>query len=104
MTVGGGFAGVHQQVTVRGDGAVLTRDKGEPVLRRADAARFRELRLLLGDPALEDVPDLTMNMGAMDMFQYTLQFGGRTIVTDRSSKVPALERLINALSHWLPRS
>ncbi|WP_220093301.1 hypothetical protein [Actinacidiphila glaucinigra] len=102
MTVSGGFAGVHREVTLRGDGTVLTRERGGPVVHRAGAARFKELRLLLGDPALEDVPDLTMNMSAHDMFQYTLQFNGRTIMTDRSSKLPALERLINALSRWLP--
>ncbi|MDX2650303.1 hypothetical protein PV341_43485 [Streptomyces sp. PA03-1a] len=102
MTVSGGFAGVHQQVTLRGDGTVLTMGKGEPVQRRVGAARFEQLRLLLGDPALEDVPDFTMNMAANDMFQYTLEFGGRTVMTDRSDGPPALERLINALSRWLP--
>ncbi|MFF3945922.1 hypothetical protein ACFYYN_13955 [Streptomyces sp. NPDC001902] len=102
MTVSGGFAGVHQQVTLRGDGTVLTMGKGEPVQRRVGAARFEQLRLLLGDPALEDVPDFTMNMAANDMFQYTLEFGGRTVMTDRSAGPPALERLINALSRWLP--
>lgn len=102
MTVSGGFAGVHQQVTLRGDGTVLTMGKGEPVQRRVGAARFEQLRLLLGDPALEGVPDFTMNMAANDMFQYTLEFGGRTVMTDRSAGPPALERLINALSRWLP--
>ncbi|WUD77018.1 hypothetical protein OG937_37615 [Streptomyces sp. NBC_00510] len=102
MTVSGGFAGVHQQVMLRGDGTVFTGAKGQPVLRRVGAAQFKELRILLGDPALEDVPDFTMNMAANDMFQYTLQFNGRTVMTDRSSKLPALERLINALSRWLP--
>ncbi|MFF7678489.1 hypothetical protein [Actinacidiphila glaucinigra] len=104
MTISGGFAGVHQEVTLRGDATVLTRGRGGPVVHRAGAARFRELRILLGDPALEDVPDFTMNMSAHDMFQYTLQFDGRTIMTDRSSELPALERLINALSRWLPKS
>ena len=102
MTISGGFAGVHQQVTLRGDGTVLTMGKGEPVQRRVGAARFEQLRLLLGDPALEGVPDFTMNMAANDMFQYTLEFGGRTVMTDRSAGPPALERLINALSRWLP--
>ncbi|MYX37955.1 MULTISPECIES: hypothetical protein [unclassified Streptomyces] len=104
MTISGGFAGVHQEVTLRGDATVLTRGRGGPVVYRAGAARFRELRILLGDPELEDVPDFTMNMSAHDMFQYTLQFNGRTIMTDRSSELPALERLINALSRWLPKS
>ncbi|MFD8073347.1 hypothetical protein ACFV3E_11920 [Streptomyces sp. NPDC059718] len=102
MTVSGGFAGVHHQVMLRGDGTVFASEKGRPVLRRVGAAQFKELRILLGDPALEDVPDFTMNMAANDMFQYTLQFNGRTVMTDRSSKLPALERLINALSRWLP--
>lgn len=102
MTVSGGFAGVHQQVTLRGDGTVLTMDNGEPVQRRVGAARFEQLRILLGDPALEDVPDFTMNMAANDMFQYTLEFDGRTVMTDRPDGPPALERLINALSRWLP--
>lgn len=103
MTVSGGFAGVHQQLILRGDGTVYTGHKGEPVVRSVGAARFRELRLLLGDPALEDVPDFTMNMAANDMFQYTLQFNGRTVMTDRSGREPALERLIDALSRWLPK-
>ncbi|WP_431961750.1 hypothetical protein [Actinacidiphila sp. bgisy160] len=103
MTVSGGFAGVHQQVMLRGDGTVYTGHKGEPIVRRVGAVQFKELRILLGDPALEDVPDFTMNMAANDMFQYTLQFDGRTVMTDRSSKVPALERLIDALSRWLPK-
>ncbi|MFF4227518.1 hypothetical protein [Streptomyces sp. NPDC001820] len=102
MTVSGGFAGIHQQVILRGDGAVLTNDKGKPVLRRTSAAQFKELRTLLGDPALDDVPEFTMNMGAVDMFQYALQFNGRTVVTDRSDEQPALDRLIDALSQWLP--
>ncbi|MDQ1043195.1 hypothetical protein QFZ76_001431 [Streptomyces sp. V4I2] len=36
------------------------------------------------------------------MFQYTLGFDGRTVVTDRSAEQPALDRLIDALSEWLP--
>jgi hypothetical protein len=102
MTISGGFAGIHHQVILRGDGAVYTVEKGNPVLRRTSAAEFMKLRTLLGDPALDDVPDFTMNMAASDMFQYTLQFDGRTIVTDRSDKQPALDRLIDALSQWLP--
>ncbi|KAB1148325.1 hypothetical protein F7R91_10205 [Streptomyces luteolifulvus] len=102
MTVSGGLAGVHQQVTLRGDGSVRTSDKGESVVRRASAARFDELRTLLADPALADVPDVTRDMGAADMFQYTLRFDGRTVVTDRSAGEPALDRLIDALAEWLP--
>ncbi|WP_367325114.1 hypothetical protein [Streptomyces sp. HUAS ZL42] len=103
MTVSGGFAGVHQQVILRGDGTVHSSDKGGPVVRRTSAAQFRELRTLLGDPALDEVPDFIMDMGAVDMFQYTLQLDGRTVRTDRSSEHPALDRLITALSEWLPR-
>lgn len=103
MTVTGGFAGVHQLVILRGDGTVYASEKGQPVVRRTSAAQFKELRTLLGDPALADVPDFTMNMGAVDMFQYTLQFNGRTVMTDRSGDEPALDRLIDALSAWLSK-
>jgi hypothetical protein len=102
MTVSGGIAGVNQEVILRGDGTVRTSENGEPVVRRTSAAQFSELRTLLADPALADVPAFTLNMGAADMFQYALQFNGRTVVTDRSSEQPPLDRLIEALSEWLP--
>ncbi|MFJ8635683.1 hypothetical protein [Streptomyces sp. NPDC093568] len=102
MVVTGGFAGVHQEVVLRGDGTVHT-DKGEQAVRRADPAEFTELRTLLGDPALDEVSDDTRDMEAADLFQYTLRFDGRTVMTDRSVDEPALDRLIDALSEWLPR-
>ncbi|QQM45439.1 hypothetical protein [Streptomyces liliifuscus] len=102
MTVTGGFAGINQKVVLRGDGTVLADDKGDPEVRRTSAAQFTELRTLLGDPALADVPEFTIDTGAADMFQYALQFNGRTVMTDRSADQPALDRLIDALSEWLP--
>lgn len=102
MTVSGGFAGVQQRIVLRGDGTVQTTDRGRTVVRRTSAAQFRKLRTLLGDPALADVPAFTINRGAADLFQYALQYSGRTVVTDRSSDEPALDRLIDALSAWLP--
>ncbi|WP_406502594.1 hypothetical protein [Streptomyces sp. NBC_01602] len=102
MTVSGGFAGVNRQVVLRGDGTVRTTDRGESVVRRTTAAQFMELRTLLGDRSLADVPGFAMNMGAADMFQYTLQFDDRTVITDRSAEEPALDRLIDALGKWLP--
>ncbi|MCX4910974.1 hypothetical protein [Streptomyces sp. NBC_00878] len=102
MTVSGGFAGVDQQVILRGDGRVQAVDKGEPVVRRTSAAQFTELRTLLGDSALDDVPDVTIDTGASDLFQYTLRFDGRTVKTDRSTVRPPLDRLIDALGEWLP--
>lgn len=104
MTITGGFAGVNQEVVLRGDGTVRVTDKGASRVRRTTAAQFRSLRLLLGDPALEDVPSFTMGSGAYDSFQYTLRFGGRTVMTDRSGEEPALDRLIDALDDWLPRT
>ncbi|MEU0411938.1 hypothetical protein ABZ307_29535 [Streptomyces griseorubiginosus] len=104
MTVTGGFAGVHRTVILRGDGTAYTSEKGRPLVRRVAAARFLGLRTLLGDPALAEVPSFTMDMSARDMFQYTLTFGGRTVITDRSGDEPALDRLIAALSELLPRN
>ncbi|MFG3029478.1 hypothetical protein ACGFZJ_13330 [Streptomyces sp. NPDC048253] len=102
MTVSGGFAGVNRQVVLRGDGTVRTTDSGESAVRRTTAAQFTTLRTLLGDPALDDVPAFAIDMGSADKFQYTLQFDGRTVMTDRSSDTPALDRLIGALEKWLP--
>lgn len=104
MTVSGGFAGVSQQVVLRGDGTVHTTDRGETGVRRTTTAQFTTLRTLLGDPALAEVPAFSLDMGAADKFQYTLQFGGRTIMTDRSADEPALGRLIGALKKWLPKN
>lgn len=103
MTVTGGFAGVHQTVILRTDGTVCTSEKGEPNVRRTTKAQFTELRTLLGDPALAEVPNFTRDMDAKDKFQYTLRIDGRTVVTDRSTEEPALDRLIDALDDWLPR-
>lgn len=103
MEVTGGFAGVRKAVTLWGDGSVHTSDKGEQGVGRTSAAQFTELRTLLGDPALDEAPDLTRNAQARDLFQYTLRFDGRTVMTDRSSPEPALDRLIDALSPWLPK-
>ncbi|WLW57355.1 hypothetical protein [Streptomyces sp. YU58] len=103
MTVSGGYAGVSKEVVLRGDGTVRVTDEGRTVVRRTGAARFTELRTLLGDPALDEVPEFTIDMGAADMFQYTLQFDGRTVMTDRSAEQPALDRLIGALEAWLPK-
>ncbi|WP_328492168.1 hypothetical protein OHS59_04965 [Streptomyces sp. NBC_00414] len=103
MTVSGGFAGVQQEVILRGDGTVRTSDKGQAEVRRTSAAQFTRLRTLLGDPALDDVPGSTVDKGAADMFQYTLRFDGRTVVTDRSAEHPPLDHLIAALEKWLPR-
>ncbi|GAA4059648.1 hypothetical protein GCM10022233_35870 [Streptomyces shaanxiensis] len=102
MTITGGFAGVHQEVVLRGDGTVRASHKGESVVRRTSTAQFTELRTLLGDPALADVSDFAISMGSADMFQYTLRFNGRTVTTDRSAEQPALDRLIDALSEFLP--
>ncbi|MFF4586132.1 hypothetical protein [Streptomyces sp. NPDC001388] len=124
MAVTGGFAGVRQEVVLRGDGTVRVTDKGGSEVRRTTAAQFRELRTLLGgvskvphrgccaglskhplgDPELADVPSFTRDTGAADMFQYTLRFDGRTVTTDRSGEEPALDRLIDALDDWLPDS
>jgi hypothetical protein len=104
MTVTGGFAGVNQEVTVRGDGTVRTADKGRSTVRRTTAAQFTRLRTLLGDPALDDVPAFTRDEGSADRFQYALRFDGRTIMTDRSGDEPALDRLIGALEKWLPNN
>lgn len=102
MTVSGGFAGVSRKVVLRGDGTVRTMDRGRTTVRRTTAAQFRKLRTLLGDPALAEVPAFSMNRGAADMFQYALQYDGRTVMTDRSSDEPALDRLIDALTELLP--
>ncbi|WP_405771074.1 hypothetical protein OHU34_39625 [Streptomyces sp. NBC_00080] len=102
MTVSGGFAGVNRQVVLRGDGTVRTTDRGESAVRRTTAAQFTTLRTLLGDPALDEVPAFAIDMGSADKFQYTLQFDGRTVMTDRSTDAPALDRLIGALEKWLP--
>uniref|UniRef100_A0AAU1I6Y2 Uncharacterized protein n=1 Tax=Streptomyces sp. NBC_00180 TaxID=2903632 RepID=A0AAU1I6Y2_9ACTN len=102
MVVTGGYAGVHKEVTLRGDGSVHTDDKGERAVRRTGAAEFTELRTLLGDPALDEVSDFTKDTEGADMFQYTLRFDGRTVMTDRSVAEPALDRLVDALSEWLP--
>ncbi|MFJ8109274.1 hypothetical protein [Streptomyces sp. NPDC096132] len=104
MNITGGFAGVNQEVVLRGDGTVRVSDKGRSQVRRTTAAQFRKLRTLLGDPALDEVPSFTMNMAATDQFQYTLRFGGRTVMTDRSAEEPALDRLIDALDDWLPKN
>ncbi|MFE7028683.1 hypothetical protein ACFU9Y_00100 [Streptomyces sp. NPDC057621] len=102
MTVTGGFAGVQQEVILRGDGTVRTSDKGDTDVRRTSAAQFTRLCTLLGDPALDGVPASTVDAGAADLFQYTLRFDGRTVVTDRSAERPPLDRLIDALGKWLP--
>ncbi|MFI6012770.1 hypothetical protein ACIBAG_28835 [Streptomyces sp. NPDC051243] len=102
MVITGGFAGVHQEVTLRGDGTVHISDQGGRAVRRTGKAEFTELRTLLGDPALDDVSDFSMNTEAADMFQYTLRFDGRTVMTDRYAEEPALDRLIDALSGFLP--
>ncbi|MFG2577078.1 hypothetical protein [Streptomyces sp. NPDC048481] len=102
MTVTGGFAGVNREVSVRGDGTVHTTDRGASGVRRTTSAQFTKLRTLLADPALDDVPAFSLDGGAADRFRYTLQFGGRTVTTDRTGDEPALERLIDALEKWLP--
>ncbi|WP_225890864.1 hypothetical protein [Streptomyces dioscori] len=102
MSVGGGFAGVRREVVLRGDGTVRTSDEGDTEVRRTSAAQFTQLRTLLGDPALDDVPASTVDKNAADLFRYTLRFDGRTVVTDRSAERPPLDRLIDALDKWLP--
>ncbi|WP_329332348.1 hypothetical protein OG866_05810 [Streptomyces sp. NBC_00663] len=103
MNISGGFAGVSQQVVLRGDGTVHARDSSRSAVRRASGAEFEELRTLLGDPALDEVPDVTVNTGAADLFRYELRFDGRTVTTDRSTRHPALDHLIDALSEFLPK-
>lgn len=104
MKISGGFAGVGQSVVLRGDGTVhASDDRKGSVVHRTTAAEFRELRLLLGDPALDDVSDFTVNMSAADMFQYEVSFEGRTVLTDRSAEQPPLDALISALSEYLPK-
>ncbi|SNX56497.1 hypothetical protein SAMN06272735_0948 [Streptomyces sp. TLI_55] len=103
LSISGGFAGVSRQVVLRGDGTVHARDNGTSATRHLRAAEFTRLRTLLGDPALGEVPDLTVNTGAADLFQYRLRFDGRTLTTDRSAAHPALDRLIDALSAFLPK-
>ncbi|NNN29013.1 hypothetical protein HLK59_01320 [Streptomyces sp. S3(2020)] len=104
MKISGGFAGVDRSVVLRGDGTVRASDdrKGS-VVHRTSAAEFKELRVLLGDPALDDVSDFTWNMGAADLFQYEVRFDGRTVRTDRSAEQPPLDALIDALSGYLPK-
>ncbi|MFI8535309.1 hypothetical protein ACIGMX_34330 [Streptomyces aquilus] len=103
LSISGGFAGVSQQVVLHGDGTVRARGNGSSATRHLRAAEFTELRTLLGDPALDEVPDVTVDTGAADLFQYRLRFDGRTVTTDRSAAHPALDRLIDALSAFLPK-
>ncbi|WP_139063616.1 hypothetical protein [Streptomyces zinciresistens] len=102
LVVTGGYAGVDQEVVLRGDGTVRTRDRGERALRPLRPAEFTELRTLLGDPALADVPADTRSREVADLAQYEVRFAGRTVRTDLSAKEPALDRLVHALSAWLP--
>ncbi|GGS11270.1 hypothetical protein GCM10010269_57940 [Streptomyces humidus] len=104
MTISGGFAGVHREVVLRGDGTVRTTDRGASGVHRTTAAQFARLRALLADPALADVPASSLDEGAADRFRYTLRFDGRTITTDRSADEPALDRLIDALEKCLPKN
>lgn len=104
MTITGGFAGVQRTVILHGAGTAYTSEKGQPVVRRLSEERFLKLRTLLGDPALDDVPSFSMHAGAADMFQYTLTYDGRTVVTDQPDRVPALGRLVSALSELLPKN
>lgn len=46
--------------------------------------------------------DFAVHMAANDVFRCAAQFGGRTVVTHRSTPLPGRERLVNALSHRLP--
>lgn len=104
MKISGGFAGVGQSVVLRGDGTVhAVDDRKGSVVHRTTAAEFGKLRLLLGDPALDDVSDVTMNMSAADLFQYEVRFEGRTVRTDRSAEQPPLDALISALRVYLPK-
>jgi len=104
MSISGGFAGVSQQVVLRDDGTVHARGNGRSATRHLRASEFTEVRTLLGDPALDEVPDVTVDTGAADLFQFRLRFDGRTVTTDRSAAHPALDRLIDALSTFLPKS
>ncbi|MFF5498410.1 hypothetical protein [Streptomyces aquilus] len=103
LIISGGFAGVSRQVVLRGDGTVHARDNGGSTTRHLRTAEFTRLRTLLGDPALDEVPDVTVDTGAADLFQYRLHVDGRTVTTDRSAAHPALDRLIDALSAFLPK-
>ncbi|MFJ3670711.1 hypothetical protein ACIPSE_30055 [Streptomyces sp. NPDC090106] len=102
LEISGGFAGVAQRVVLRDDGTVQAEDDGEKAEHRTREAEFGELRTLLDNPALDEVPDLTVDEGARDLFRYEIRLGDRTILTDRSSEHPALDRLIDALSEYLP--
>lgn len=99
---GSGGAGAHRAVWPNSGGSRITgvADDSGAVRSTTSIGPPRNL----GDPALEDVPSFTMGSGAYDSFQYTLRFGGRTVMTDRSGEEPALDRLIDALDDWLPRT
>jgi hypothetical protein len=102
MTVTGGFAGVDQKVVLRGDGRVQARTRATPwcaVRARPSSRNCARCSAIRRSPMS---PTFTINTGAADMFQYALQFNGRTVMTDRSAEQPPLDRLIDALSEWLP--
>jgi hypothetical protein len=103
LTVTGGIAGVRRSILASTDGTVEITDRrkgtreGEP-LTGADRDRLKTLLARIDFAAL---PPRSVDEGARDMFVYTLEHDGRTVVTDRSVPLGEADDLIGQLERHL---
>ncbi|MFI6876035.1 hypothetical protein ACIBL6_21660 [Streptomyces sp. NPDC050400] len=96
LSVSGGFAGVRHGVEVTSGGDVFLVDGAGDRTQADDLTRTEKEKLdgLLDTVDAVDPPSRAVDDRARDLFEYRLQFDGRTVVTDGSKGLGAVDDLI----------
>ncbi|MDG9702582.1 hypothetical protein [Streptomyces sp. DH37] len=102
LTVSGGIAGVQRGIDVASDGEVrITSRKGTRSARALSDAERGTLDSLLDEVDFDELPDRVVSDRARDRFEYRLEHGGHTLVTDKSEDLGAADDLIEHLQDCL---
>ncbi|QKW09258.1 hypothetical protein HUT18_25620 [Streptomyces sp. NA04227] len=102
LDVSGGFAGVRRGITVTPDGEVRVRSReGERTARALDGTEQRTLAALLAEVDFGEVPARSISEQLRDGFQYRLRYEGHSVLTDRTTSLGPVDRVIDHLEKCL---
>ncbi|WP_128374584.1 hypothetical protein [Streptomyces cavernae] len=98
----GGFIGRQDRLLLRTDGTYTVSTRSGPGrTERLAPAELAALRTDLTEADLGSLPTRMIDPNARDLFEYRITHDGRTIVTDRTRRMPALEKVIDELERLL---
>lgn len=105
LRVSGGIAGVQRGIDVSPGGEVFVTGRGS-ARESADPlspAESEELDTLVAAVDFDDLPSRSVSESSMDRFEYRLQYGGHTLVTDKSEDLGPVDDLISHLNSCMQK-